>query len=203
MSAPQPQPGHARVVRLTHWIGAYAMLCMILSGWQIYNAAPLLPFRFPPALTLGGWLGGALAWHFGAMWLLVVDGAVYLVYGFASGHFRRDFWPLTARAVRADLSAALSLRLRHRAGVYNAVQKLLYIMVLLGVVLMGISGVALWKPVQFAGLANALGGYEVVRHIHFVVMSCIVAFVVVHLTLVLLVPRTLWSMIVGARLKRV
>jgi thiosulfate reductase cytochrome b subunit len=190
---------HPLMIRLTHWVGAYAMGCMILSGWQIYNASPLLPFRFPPALTLGGWLGGALAWHFGAMWLLIVDGGVYMLYGLLSGHFRRDLWPVTARAVATDLWAALTLRLRHQAGAYNAVQKLMYLLVLVGVVLMAISGLALWKPVQFVGLTDALGGYEVARRIHFALMSCIVAFLAVHLALVALVPSTLWGMIAGRK----
>ncbi|WP_264996344.1 cytochrome b/b6 domain-containing protein, partial [Kozakia baliensis] len=81
------------IIRITHWIGALSMLVMIGSGWQIYNASPILPFTFPAWATLGGWLGGGIAWHFAAMWTLIGSGAIYLIYGFVSGHFRRDLRP--------------------------------------------------------------------------------------------------------------
>jgi len=187
------------VIRLTHWVGAYAMICMILSGWQIYNASPILPFVFPRWATLGGWLAGALAWHFAAMWLLVVDGAIYLAYGALSGHFRRDFLPITPSGVWGDLRAALSLRLRHEHGTYNSVQKLLYAGVLVVTVLTVLTGLAIWKPVQLQWLTAAFGGYDIARRIHFALMALIVAFVVVHLALVAIVPSTLVTMITGGR----
>ena len=186
-------------VRLTHWVGAYAMIYMILSGWQIYNASPILPFVFPRWATLGGWLAGALAWHFAAMWLLVVDGAIYLAYGVLSGHFRRDFLPITPSGVWRDLRAALAFRLRHEHGTYNSVQKLLYAGVLVVTVLTVLTGLAIWKPVQLQWLTAAFGGYDVARRIHFALMVLIVAFVVVHLALVAIVPSTLVTMITGGR----
>ena len=76
-------------VRILHWINAVAMIVMIMSGWQIYNASPLFNFVFPPTVTLGGWLGGGLLWHFAAMWLLMVNGLVYLTLGIVTGRFRR------------------------------------------------------------------------------------------------------------------
>src|SRR5947199_9539741 len=85
---------HPRTVRITHWINVIAMLVMILSGWRIYNASPLFDFRFPRDITLGGWLGGALLWHFAAMWVLVVNGLVYVLHGIFAGHYRRDFLPI-------------------------------------------------------------------------------------------------------------
>src|SRR5579875_3412049 len=97
-----------------HWVGAYAVLCMILSGWQIYDASPSLPFVFPGWMTLGGWLAGGIAWHIAAMWLLLADGLVYLAYGFLSGHFRRELSPPTPREVADDLGRALRFRLPHR-----------------------------------------------------------------------------------------
>jgi thiosulfate reductase cytochrome b subunit len=196
---PQARPAHPLVVRITHWVGAYAMICMILSGWQIYNASPILPFRFPPWATLGGWLGGALAWHFAAMWLLLADGAVYLGYSILSGHITRDMWPVRPAAVARDLWAALTLRLHHRTGEYNAVQKLLYLGVLTCAVLIVCTGFAIWKPVQLAPLTGLLGGYDVARRIHFALMSVIVAFLVLHVALVAIVPSTLLSMITGGR----
>lgn len=188
---------HPLVVRITHWVNAFAMICMILSGWAIYNASPIFDFTFPRGITLGGWLGGALAWHFAALWLLVVNGLVYLVYGFASGHFRHDLLPVTPASVWRDFRAALTFKLEHRLGAYNAVQKLLYIVVLLLGVGVVISGLAIWKPVQLDYIAALLGGYDNARIVHFLMMSGLVGFIVVHLALVALVPSTLLPMITG------
>lgn len=188
---------HPFVVRITHWINAFAILCMVMSGWLIYNASPLLPFSFPPSLTLGGWLGGAIAWHLAMMWLLVGNGIVYLLYGLASGHFRRSFFPLSARQVGADFRAAMHFNLSHRPGVYNAVQKLLYLAVLLLGLLAFLSGLAMWKPVQLQWLAAALGSYPLLRWLHFLAMLGIVGFLIIHVTLVVFVPRTLLSMVTG------
>jgi thiosulfate reductase cytochrome b subunit len=188
---------HSLTVRLTHWINALGMTCMFMSGWGIYNASPLFAFRFPPSFTLGGWLGGALAWHFAVMWLLLINGLIYVLYGLGSRHFKRDLLPVTARAVRRDLRNALRLRLVHEKGVYNAVQRLMYWLVLAAGVLILVSGVAIWKPVQFQELVALLGGYDFARYVHFAAMFAIGAFAVVHLVLVLLVPKTLLPMITG------
>ena len=189
---------HPLTVRATHWINAFAMVCMLMSGWAIYNASPIFAFRFPPWATLGGWLGGAIAWHFAAMWLLVANGLVYVVYGFFSGHFRKDFLPVTPGAVVHDARLALSLKLPHSsAGSYNAVQKATYIGVLIIAVLAIASGLSIWKPVQLDVLVDLFGGYDTARKVHFYAMSGIVAFIVLHVTLVLVVPKTFWPMISG------
>jgi thiosulfate reductase cytochrome b subunit len=188
---------HPLLVRCTHWINAFAIVCMVMSGWGIYNASPLFGFRFPNWATLGGWLGGSIAWHLAAIWLLMGNLLVYVVYGLASRHFSRRFLPIAPRQVWADLGAALRRRLRHRPGEYNAVQRLFYVGVLLLLALVVLSGFCVWKPVQLQGLAALLGGYEGARRVHFIAMAGIVAFVVVHLTLVALVPRTLPAMITG------
>lgn len=188
---------HPLLVRITHWVNAFAIICMVMSGWQIYDASPFLPFVFPPTVTLGGWLGGAIAWHLAMMWLLIANGLLYLVYGLASGHLRRAFFPLSARSVWSDFRSALHLNLSHTPGLYNAVQKLLYLAVLLLSGLAFLSGLAMWKPVQFDWLAAALGSYPSLRWLHFIAMAGIVGFVIIHLTLVIIVPRTLPSMITG------
>ncbi|TBU79794.1 thioredoxin reductase [Pseudomonas daroniae] len=188
---------HPWPVRLTHWLNAICMVCMFMSGWGIYNASPLFAFRFPAELTVGGWLGGSLAWHFAFMWLLLINGLIYVSYGLISGHFKRDFLPVTARAVKRDLADALRFRLVHEKGVYNAVQRLMYGLVLAAGVLVVVSGVAIWKPIQLQELVALLGGYDIARYVHFVAMAAIGAFVVVHLALVLLVPKTLLPMITG------
>ena len=197
MSTPRRpgSPAHPFPIRVMHWIGVYAMACMIFSGWEIYNASPDLPFLFPQWTGLGGWLGGALAWHLSAMWLLLIDGLAYLVYGFATGHFRRDLRPPSPSAFARDLWAAARLRLPHRSGHYNAVQRALYAGVLAAIALQVLTGLATWKPVQLGWLAALFGGYPIARNIHLAVMFLIVAFVVVHVALVVIHPRTLKSML--------
>src|SRR5215813_7831514 len=189
---------HPGWVRVTHWVNALAVLVMIGSGWQIYNASPLFPFAFPPAITLGGWLAGALLWHFAAMWLLVVNGLVYLLLGIATGRFRNKLVPIRPGEVIADAKAALIGRLAHDdLSVYNAVQRLLYLGVILCGVVIVLSGLAIWKPVQFQELTALFGGYERARYVHFFAMSAIVAFLAVHVALALIVPKSLRAMILG------
>ena len=185
-------------VRILHWINALAMVLMIMSGWQIYNASPLFGFTFSSTITLGGWLGGALLWHFAAMWLLMVNGLIYLVLGFASGRFRRKLLPITAGGVIADATAALTGKLSHDDLTrYNYVQKLLYAGVIVIGVLIVLSGLSIWKPVQLQYLTALFGGYDAARYVHFFCMAAIVAFMVVHVALALLVPKSLRAMITG------
>ncbi len=191
------KPIHPLVVRLTHWVNAVAVIGMILSGWRIFDASPLFDFEFPHGVTLGGWLGGALAWHFAAMWLLTANGLVYLAYGLASGHFRRDLWPIGPGAVKRDLAAALAFRLPHKPGAYNAVQRLAYVAVIALISTAVLSGLAIWKPVQFHGLAALMGDYEGARWVHFIAMCGIVGFILVHVALVAIVPKTVLPMLSG------
>jgi thiosulfate reductase cytochrome b subunit len=197
-STGRPRPIHPVIVRVTHWINAAAMLVTIMSGWEIHNAHPILPFKIPQAITLRGWLGGATQWHFAAMWLLVANGLVYLAYGLLSGRFRRKLWPIRPGAVLADLIAAARGRLGHQdLSTYNAVQRLLYAGVILAGVVVVLSGFAIWKPVQFRELTWLLGDFDAARIVHFVAMAGIVGFLLVHVTMALLVPCSLRAMIRG------
>jgi thiosulfate reductase cytochrome b subunit len=189
---------HPVWVRVTHWVNAVAVAIMIGSGWEIYNASPLFAFAFPPAITLGGWLAGALLWHFAAMWFLAVNGVVYLVLGIVTGRFRRKLVPIRPGEVLADAKAALTGTLAHDdLSVYNAVQKLLYLGVILAGVVIVLSGLAIWKPVQLQELTAVFGGYEAARYVHFFAMAVIVGFLVVHVIMALLVPKALRAMITG------
>ncbi len=188
---------HPLAVRVAHWVNAVAIVCMCMSGWAIYNASPFFPFTFPAWATLGGWLGGAIAWHFAAMWLLVANGLFYLAWGLARGHFRREMLPVRPRELLHDAGQALRFRLPHRPGHYNAVQRLSYLAVIALGILAVASGLSIWKPVQFDFLVNVFGGYDFARRVHFVAMAGIVAFVVLHLLLVAIVPKTLLPMFTG------
>jgi len=190
---------HPLWVRVTHWINALAMAMMIGSGWQIYDASPLFRFiSFPRQLALGDWLAGALLWHFAAMWLLAVNGIVYLALGIGSGRFRRKLLPIRPSEVMRDLAAALRGRLAHDdLAVYNAVQRLLYLGVLVAGVVIVLSGLSIWKPVQLKWLTAAFGGYDTARYVHFFAMASIVGFLAVHVVLSLIVPKSLRAMIFG------
>mgnify|MGYP001144342719 CR=1 FL=1 len=189
---------HPLWVRLQHWINAVAMIVMIMSGWQIYNASPLFDFVFPRSITLGGWLGGALLWHFAAMWLLAVNGLIYLLLGVATGRFRRKLLPISVSGVLGDTKAALTGHLSHGdLSTYNQVQRLLYAGVILAGIVVVLSGLSIWKPVQFQWLTAIFGGYDIARYVHFGAMATIVGFLIVHVLLAVLVPKSLRAMIVG------
>ena len=189
---------HPLWVRVTYWINAVAMLVMIGSGWQIYNASPLFPFTFPRGITIGGWLAGALMWHFAAMWVLVINGIVYVTLGIASGRFRRKLLPIRPSEVVTAVKAALSGRLAHDdLSVYNAAQRLLYLGVILAGVIVVMSGLAIWKPIQLQELTALFGGYDAARYVHFLAMAAIVGFLLIHVAMALLVPKSLRAMILG------
>jgi thiosulfate reductase cytochrome b subunit len=181
-----------------HALNALAIIMMIGSGWQIYDSSPLFTFTFPATITIGQWLGAAIAWHLACMWLLVLNGLCYVGWSLASGHWRK-FLPLTPGLVWQDLKAALRFRLPHETGVYNAVQRLLYVGVLLAGLVLVISGLGIWKPVQLWFLCDLCGGFVVARYVHFFAMSAVVLFLVVHLALVIAVPKVLPPMIFGGR----
>ena len=185
-------------VRAMHWANAVAIVVMIMSGWQIYNASPLFNFSFSSSITLGGWLGGGLLWHFAAMWLLMVNGLLYLVTGLATGRFRRKLLPITPSGVIADTRAALTFKLSHHdLSKYNNVQKLLYAGIIVVGIVIVLSGLSIWKPVQLQYLTALFGGYDIARYVHFTCMALICAFLVVHVALALLVPKSLRAMIIG------
>ncbi|MGE5639983.1 MAG: cytochrome b/b6 domain-containing protein [Clostridia bacterium] len=189
---------HPATVRVAHWLNVLAVLAMVTSGWQIYNASPLFPFVFPDSVTLGGWLAGGIQWHFAAMWLLVCNGLVYVGYGLASGHFRRKLLPISPSAVLADVAQAFRGRLEHDdLSVYNAAQRAAYLALIVALAVLVASGLAIWKPVQLHWLASLMGDYEGARLVHFFAMATVVFIVAVHVLMVILVPRTLPTMITG------
>ncbi len=189
---------HPGWLRAMHWLNALAVVVLMMSGWRIYNATAFLGFTIPKDITLGGWLGGALQWHFAAMWVLGINGLLYLAFNLATGRLLRKFFPLSPRALLADLQAALKGRLAHAdPRHYNMVQRLAYLFVMVDTVLLVISGLVLWKSVQFPLLRELMGGYEGARLVHFFAMAALAAFVAVHLVMVALVPRTLLYMVRG------
>jgi hypothetical protein len=185
-------------VRITHWLNAIAVIIMIMTGLKIYNASPIFPFLIPKSLTLGGWLGGALLWHFAFMWLLVGNGVVYLIFNVASGRMLKKFFPLRLQEFIQDVMDTLKGQLSHEdLSHYNTIQKLAYLSVILDIALLVISGLAIWKSVQFPILRDLMGGFDNARIVHFLAMTYAVFFIVVHVVMVALVPKTLLIMIRG------
>jgi thiosulfate reductase cytochrome b subunit len=205
-SAPDAPANEARVatvtainprwLRTTHWLNAAAVALLVASGWRIYDAAPLFELYFPRVITLGGWLGGALQWHFAATWLLAGNGLVYLTLNVITGRFARRLLPLRLGALRRDVAAALRGALAHAdPRHYNTIQRAAYWFAIADLVLLVLSGLVLWKPVQFPLLRDLAGGYEVARRVHFFAMTALVLFTVIHLAMVAIVPRSLRAML--------
>jgi len=197
-AASKPVVIHPLWLRVVHWLNALAVLMMAASGWRIYNASPLFAFEFPGDITLGGWLGGALQWHFAAMWLFGFNGLIYLLLNWLTGRFKEKYWPLSFTALVRDLAQALRGRLQHAdLRHYNMVQRMAYGFVMFDGVMLTISGLVLWKSVQFPLLRELLGGYDTARYLHFLAMASLMGFVVLHVVMVALVPKTLLAMIRG------
>jgi thiosulfate reductase cytochrome b subunit len=190
---------HPLPLRIMHWINAVAMIIMIMSGWKIYNDEVIFGFlHFPEAITLGKWAQHGLQWHFFGMWVLMVNGLAYLSYGILTGRFRRMLLPIRSREVIHEMIAAVAFRLKHADLTrYNAVQKLLYVGVIVIIILQVVTGLAIWKPIQFSGLVALFGGFQGTRLVHFLGMAAICLFFLVHVSLALLVPKTILAMLTG------
>jgi len=193
----KPKIIHPLFVRITHWINAFAAIAMLMSGLRIYNASPLYPFLFPPDITLGGWLAGALAWHFAAMWLLVLNGIAYLIYGFYTGHFIRRLLNIRPMAAYRNVKLEIKQLLIHGTGEYNLIQRVLYIIVIWDVIILFFSGLAIWKPIQLQKLTEFFGGYDQARHYHFYGMLILVFFLLLHVSAAFAVKGTVQSMFTG------
>jgi len=203
---------HHWIVRLTHWGIALVLTGLITSGLQIYEAyarfgnrcpfypSPFNDAQFPGWSRLGGWLAGALNWHFALMWPFVALGLLYLFYLAGSGEWRSLlFRPRDLPGALAMARYYLRLRPDHPPqGKHNPLQKLAYTSVLLFGALATLTGVAIYKPVQFSWLTALFGGFQAARYWHFWVVWIFVGFSITHVILVFVVdPASLRAMITG------
>jgi thiosulfate reductase cytochrome b subunit len=197
--APIERRLHPLPVRVMHWINAVAIFIMIGSGWKIYDDDVIFGWlHFPDGVVIGKWAQYGLQWHFFGMWILVINGLAYLIYGIVTGRFRQKLFPISVREIRATVGDALRFRLAHDdLTTYNAVQKMLYLGIMAVGICIVITGLALWKPVQFSELAALFGSFQTIRLVHFLCMAAIVAFLVIHISLAVLVPRSLVAMVTG------
>lgn len=190
---------HPLPVRIMHWINAIAMIIMIGSGWEIYNDEIIFSWlTFPKWAVVGTWAATALQWHFFGMWLLGLNGLAYITYGIFTGRFRRKLFPLRLGELLETIREALTFRLGHDdITKYNAVQKLLYLGVIAVAVVQVMTGIAIWKPIQFPTLYELFHDFQTARLLHFLGMAAIVGFVLIHVTLALIAPKTLLAMLTG------
>jgi thiosulfate reductase cytochrome b subunit len=182
-----------------HWTNAVAMLVMIGSGWGIYDDSVIVHgLHFSQTFRLGSWAAESLLWHFAFMWVLMLNGLAFLAYGIFTGRFRERWLPIRLKDIVETVRDTLHFKIAHEdLTVYNAVQKLLYFVAVAAGVSQVVSGFAIWKPVQLSWLVALLGGFQGARVVHFVGMAVLVGFLVVHVALSVLVPRTLWAMLSG------
>jgi Ni/Fe-hydrogenase b-type cytochrome subunit len=205
---------HHPVVRITHWVNVVALTIMIGSGLRIFNAYPAFarrgesfccyPFArmpIPAKLTFGGWLAGARHWHFAMMWVLGINGLVYLAFIYMHGEWR-DLVPRRG-IVRDSIEMVkfyLTIRKDHpRQGKHNALQRMTYFAMPIIGVLAVLTGIAIWKPVQLSMLTSLFGGYVWARYWHFWAMLLLVILSVVHIFMVFAVdPYSIPSIITGS-----
>jgi Ni/Fe-hydrogenase b-type cytochrome subunit len=199
---------HPLAIRITHWVNAISLFVLVASGLRIFRAfpsfGPKIPEKVlidvPKSLTLGGWLGGALQWHFTFMWLFAASGLVYIVYQGISGHYRtllfrpRDIpgvWPMVRHYFFFGAKPPVTEQ-------YNPLQKLAYTSAIGFGVLSLLTGIVLYKPTQFSWLAFLFGGYHLTRVWHFGAMCGFLAFIPGHLIMVVLHGwSNFYSMLVG------
>lgn len=178
---------HPLLIRMTHWINFIALGIMVTSGLRIYDASPIWEFRIPLSITLGGWLAGARMWHFFGMWLFFINGAVWVLYNVLSRHGRG-----TTIFRKEDLSGIfpmiqyyLRIRKEHPpVRKYNALQKFAYTSIPLAGLGSLLSGIAIYWPVQFSGIASVFGGYDTARIWHFLFTAVFVLFFFGHIAMV-------------------
>jgi thiosulfate reductase cytochrome b subunit len=195
--ASTPVYEHPWAVRFCHWANAVSVTVLAMSGLQIFSAFPAFGPKIPQqnlidavpeAVALGGWLGGALQWHFTFMWIFAASGLLYVMSQILSGHWRtvlfarRDvagLWPMVRHYFLFGPKPVVTEQ-------YNALQKQAYTTALLLGTLSLLTGVVMYKPVQLSALGWIFGGYHGARLIHFLSMCGLLAFIPGHLIMVLL-----------------
>ena len=222
-SPPPPRAAPARrgrkaqpwLIRVTHWVNVPVLVVMAMSGLQIFVAYPYLgphgePYAWwplqgwvPPVwMRLGSWLAGARHMHFAFAWVLGLNGLLYLLYFAARGEWRRRLFLPRRDAVHALQTARFYARLGKEptsAGLYNGLQRLGYTAAIALALVEVLSGLAMWKPVQLRALAALFGGYDGARAVHLLGLLALAGFVVGHVLMVALHPRTLLDMITGGK----
>ena len=210
---------HPLAIRWFHWVNFPVLSLMIWSGLWIYWANDVyrigwgnttlfkfFPQSFYQAFHMDHKLAQGMAWHFVLMWVFFINGLLYVGYTFLSGEWRyllpnrhslREAWEVTLHDLGLRKTAPLVQK-------YNGAQRLAYTAVLLMGLGSVFTGLAIYKPTQFAWLTNLLGGYGAARVEHFVLTVGYVLFFIVHVAQVV---RAGWnnfrSMVAGFEIEDV
>jgi thiosulfate reductase cytochrome b subunit len=225
------RPRHPAPVRVTHWITAIAFLALLVTGLEILvshprfywgeagnvNTPPLFSIPIPSSRSIvptgyGYVLPDQNGWsrylHFEAAWVAVLTGVIYVAFGFAGGHFRRNLLPPLPDLAPRRLAGHVATHLRfarsgpHDDSSYNPIQRLSYLLVVFAffplIVWTGLCLSPAFESV-FPGAVSILGGRQSARTIHFFVTIALVLFVVVHVVMVWLAGfrRRVGAMITG------
>jgi thiosulfate reductase cytochrome b subunit len=209
------RPAQPAAIRLAHWINIPLLVVMAGTGLQIFGAYPALgpqggqyhwyPLQnvAPPSwIRLGGWLAGARHWHFAIAWFLIFNGFIYLIYMVASGEWRRRVFIPTRDTSSALAMFAYYVRLRRTPppeDFYNGLQRLAYTSAILFGIVVVLSGLAIYKPVQLHWITAVFGGYDYARVVHLSCLALLTLFTAMHLVLVALHPRTIVTMVTGGQ----
>jgi Ni/Fe-hydrogenase b-type cytochrome subunit len=187
---------HPFVVRFCHWVNSAALFVLVGSGLQIFRAFPSFRAKIPQTVlinwpktyALGGWLGGGLQWHLTFMWIYIGTGLLYVAYEVFSGNYRQIlFVPRDIRGVGPMARHYFFFGKKPPVTeAYNPLQKLAYTSAIGLGVLSVLSGLAVWKPIQFSWLAWLMGGFRLARLWHFLVMWALIGFLFGHLVMVVL-----------------
>ncbi len=172
-----PIPHQKLVIKLFHGIIIISLMLMVSSGLQIYNATPVFggrgSWQFPDFLTLGGWLAGGRDWHFAIMWVFSFNLLIYGIYIFLTKRWQKRF------VAGGDLQALkVSQNPKRRAYAWH---RLIYTGIIPVLLLAIASGLAMYKPVQLAWLAQLFGNWQTLRTIHFMTVPMAVFFVIIHI----------------------
>jgi len=191
---------HPLAIRWFHWINFPVLALMIWSGFLIYWANDVyrigfadttllkfFPQSFYEALNINGRMAEGMSYHFVFMWLFFINGLMYVLYTIFSGEWRylllnKHFFKESWQVLLHDLHLR---KIVPPQGKYNAAQKIAYT----SIIVMGfgsiITGLAIYKPVQYGWLCTLCGGYTVARIIHFTLTIGYCLFFLIHIAQVL------------------
>jgi thiosulfate reductase cytochrome b subunit len=193
--------GHSRVVRITHWVTSLAVVALVVSGYVITMTHPRLYWGDVGNLETPAWITlpierqlGESGWgrslHFFGAWVMVLTGAVYVLWSIAAHHFARDLFPRREELSPSHLGREIRKQLRwhvRRGEEYGLAQKITYLVVILLLVPLAIlTGLTLSPAVTAAYplLLSLFGGFQSARTIHFFDSLVLVLFVFVHVIMV-------------------
>ena len=211
---------HPLAIRWFHWVNFPLLGVMVWSGMLIYWANPVyrvgigkftlfkmtFPQRIWEKMGIAFRLAEGLSLHFFFMWFFAINGILYVLYTMFSGEWR-ELVPNRRSFVEAIQVALHDLHLRKEpppARKFNGAQQIAYTAIILAGLGSLLTGLAIYKPVQFQWLTTLFGGYQMARWFHFWLTVSYVVFFVIHVGQVI---KTGWNnfraMVIGVEVREV